>query len=260
MSALILLQASFWNVLTPRKVLGAAALVAIPALIGLGTRAIIQTREFDGFLAYNSIAASTIFGFILTLLAATYGTAVITQEVEQKTIVYLLTRPVPRWRILLTRFAGALAVMMLASGLSTLLLAAAVLGPGRMFHARILHDLLILPAGALAYGSLFLMLAALVERPMLLALAFAFGWEVWLPRMPEAFQKFSIVTYLRVLAPHPAEGFGVSGVHFLTAFNPVTVSPTEAWIVLSGITLVSLSVAVLAFSRREFVPRDDAGA
>jgi hypothetical protein len=67
---------------------------------------------------------------VLPILAVVFGTGVISQEMEQKTIVYLLTRPVPRWRILLAKFAAAWIVTSVTAILATLALAAVTHQPG----------------------------------------------------------------------------------------------------------------------------------
>src|ERR1022692_2459241 len=50
-------------------------------------------------------SVSSIFVFhILALMSAIISSSIHSQEVEQKTIVYLLTRPIPRWKLLLFRY------------------------------------------------------------------------------------------------------------------------------------------------------------
>ena len=44
--------------------------------------------------------------FIVPVLGVFYGTSLIADEVEDKTITYLFTRPVPRSAVLLGKYAG----------------------------------------------------------------------------------------------------------------------------------------------------------
>ena len=67
-----------------------------------------------------------------------FGTGVVSREVEQKTIVYLLTRPVARWRILLMRYLAAVTAITLTVWLATGLLAVLWLLPALAIAAVIL--------------------------------------------------------------------------------------------------------------------------
>jgi ABC-2 type transport system permease protein len=101
---LFLLRTALRDVLRPKRLTAAILLVLLPAAIALLWRGLVPAKQFAPGDAYNSLAASLVFGFILTILSVIYGTGVVSQEMEQRTIVYLLTRPVPRWRILLAKF------------------------------------------------------------------------------------------------------------------------------------------------------------
>src|SRR5579862_3859182 len=52
--------------------------------------------------SYVLLSAAFVFR-LLPLAAAIFSTAIVAQEVEQRTIVYLLIRPVPRWKLLIFR-------------------------------------------------------------------------------------------------------------------------------------------------------------
>jgi len=140
-----LLRNALHDLLRPRRVAVAVLLIAGPALIGLLVR--LATRgHFDGAATYAALASLLVFGFVLPILAVVFGTGVISQEMEQKTIVYLLTRPVPRWRILLAKFAAAWVVTSVTAILATLALAAVTHQPGagsaqtRLYPEAVIND------------------------------------------------------------------------------------------------------------------------
>lgn len=254
----LLFRGALRDVLRPRRLLGAAPLIVMPALLGLLWRAGPGTGGFDAVQAYNTLSGGMVFGFVLVILSVIFGTGVVSQELEQKTLVYLLTRPVPRWRILLAKFGGALVGITAASWLSALLLGVSVFGGG-LFRELVGRDLMILPIGALAYGSFFLLLAAAFNRPLIIGLGFAFGWETWAPMLSGVFQRFSLMTYLRVLAPH--EGLTDQNNAMTMLFqmlNPDKISQGTAWWTLSTVIVIALASSLLVFSRREYAPRDDA--
>ncbi len=382
MTDFYLFRSALRDLLLPRKILPAVLLSLLPPVIGLLWR-FGGAEDFSAELAYNLLSASLVFGFVLVILSVVFSTGVIAQEIEQKTIMYLLTRPVARWRILLVKFAAAALVTTAAAWISCVLLAVTVYGgelisgsnrlttaqmkdaktlvtqlkdspepvsfylqgelspdvklrvdsynedrkPNRQLIAdltadlnRILskgllydkdrfaevklapqtrellaknpaageglyalnralltdaypdifsspasplphvgRDLLLLPVGALMYGSVFLLLATLVARPLIYGLLFAFGWETWVPSLPNDFQRVSIMSYLRVLAPHRMPDSGAEGANAaLAIFNPATISQPSAWSVAFGLTAIALFAALTAFSTREYTPRDDA--
>jgi ABC-2 type transport system permease protein len=259
MSDLYLFRNALKDLLRARKLGAALLLVALPTVLAALWRA--SARDFQPDVAYNTLEAGLVFGFTLVLLSVVFGTGVIAQEIEQKTIVYLLTRPIPRWRLLLIKFLAAVVTTTVTVWVASVLVALVAYGPKGLDPgaSRLGRDLLILPVGALAYTALFLLLATLLNRPLTYGLLFAFGWESWVPNMPGNFQKLSLMAYLRILAPHPqpeAETLDLS--QLLSAFNPQTITSALAWKVMAGVIVVALAGALLIFSTNEYVPREDA--
>lgn len=255
---LFLLRTALSDALRPRRLGVALGLAALPAAVGLLWRGIAGGSGFVPGDVYNTLATTLVFGFILTLLAVIYGTGVVSQEIEGRTIVYLLTRPVPRWRILLAKFAGAVIAITLTACLSAILLALVVYGPGAVLSAdagQLGRDLRVLPLGALAYGAVFLLLATLLSKPLMPGLLFVFGWESWVPSLPGSFSQFSIMAHLRALAKHPASERTAD---FLDDFQS-DIAPGQAQLVLWILFIAALAAALLVFSTREYAPREDAG-
>jgi ABC-2 type transport system permease protein len=258
MSDLFLFRTALRDAIRPKRLTAALLLMLLPAVIALVWRSLTPADRFVPEETYNSLAASLVFGFILTILSVIYGTGVVSQEIEQRTIVYLLTRPIPRWRILLAKFAGSWLAITITTGFSVLLLALVAYGPAKIGGEGgvVLRDLRMVAVGALAYGSLFLLLATLLNRPLTYGLLFAFGWESWVPSLPGSFGRLSVMTYLRRLAPHATDEGDAGG--FLQMFNPMAVPASQAWLVLSILTVAALLGALAVFSLREYAPREDA--
>jgi ABC-2 type transport system permease protein len=242
----------------PARLAGTVLLVALPAALALLWRLMARSR-FEPEVAYNTLAALLVFGFALVMLAVIFATNTISQDLEDKTIVYLLTRPVPRWRILLAKFAGSLLVVVLACWLAALALALVAYGPARLAESRLYRDLAIIPIGALAYGGLFLFLSTFTRRPLIYGLIFAFGWESWVPNMPGNFGKISLMSYLRVLAPHPRQQATDAGANnLLSVLTPQSIPVWLAWLVLGCVIFATLAGSLVVFSEREYAPREDA--
>ena len=126
--------------------------------------------------------------FIVPILGVFYGTSLIADEVEDKTITYLFTRPIPRAAVLLGKYLAYLACTVLhrpAVGDARVL-------PGRADRRRqhrgafpnLVRDLGLLAVGLAAYGALFAAVGAWLKRPLLVGLFFAFGWEPFALAVP----------------------------------------------------------------------------
>lgn len=261
MTDLMMIKAALREAVQPRRLITALLLTLLPAAFGLLWKSLTPAAAFDPGRAYDSLINALVFGFTLTILSVIYGTGVVSLEMEQRTIVYLLTRPVPRWRILLAKFLVSLLVIVVVTLVATLLLALAVYGPAKIGDAGFGPDMKALVMGALAYGSLFLLLGAALPRPLMYALLFVFGWETWVPILPGSFARISIMTYVRTLAAREVNDPDAGGdaMNPLTAFGTPTIDIpiNEAWITLAGITLVCLIGALWIFSVKEYVPRGD---
>jgi ABC-2 type transport system permease protein len=220
---------------------------------------VARPAKFDGAVWYNMLSQNLVFGFSLVILSIVLGTGVITQEVEQKTIVYLLTRPLPRWRIAAVKFLAAFLLILATVWAEAVLLAGVTFGPGGMFKSTLPRDLAILPLGIVAYGSTSLLLATLLTRPLIPGLLYAFLWESWVPNFPGSFKNLSLIAYVRALAPHAQPESDTVRLEDMLAEAGIrsVITPTFAWKILLVVTVLSLVLALFFFSVREYVPREE---
>lgn len=207
---------------------------------------------------YGDVSTLMVFR-ILPLASAIYTTAIISQEVEQKTIVYLLTRTIPRAKLLLLRFFASVLVVFGISMLAALAVSVAVFKGGALGNPLLLKDLLAIALGSFGYGALFLFISLLFNRAMLICLLFAFGWETSVPNMPGSMSRLSIVSYVQAIAEHPETGTknkllalasGTLGSNDLSRQMGITT--------LILISAVGIFLSAQWFTRFEYVPREDA--
>lgn len=204
---------------------------------------------------YIGVTSMLVFR-ILALSSAIYTTSIVSQEVEGRTIVYLLTRPVPRWQLLLTRLAASVLVVALLGSISVVLTSIGAYG---LAHNPLLaHDLLAMAFGALGYGSLFLLVSLVVNRAMVYCLLFAFGWEPSIPNLSGDLYRLSIYSYVQGIAQHPAMP-GNKVIEFITgAGGGNSIPAATSYIVLTVFAAGVLLVSAWWFTHFEFVPREDA--
>ena len=201
------------------------------------------------------LMSATLSYRILALAAAIFASAVVAQEVEGKTIVYFLTRPIPRQALLLGRLLAACLVVFAVSALSAVAVALATHGSTTLLG----RDLIALAVGSLAYTGLFTLITLLINRAMIACLLFAFGWETLAAGVPGDVKLLTLNTHVLTIAERPTPGGG-SG--FLDAVGSMLgtsgTSTSVAWLVLLGVIGVSFAASMAWFSHFEYVAREDA--
>ena len=194
---------------------------------------------------------------LLPLASAIYSTMILSQEIEQKTIVYLLTRPIERWKLLVGRWGATVTTV---SIISLLGMVATVLGSGGFgsVHIAYYRDILAICLGAAAYGSLFLFVTLLFNRALIICVLFAFGWESSVPNLATGLQKLSILAHMQAIAKHPeSEG----GTKFLEGITGVlgknNLNSTSSAFALTVFSVVMVGLSAYWFTTHEYIPRED---
>lgn len=162
--------------LTVRMLLGrkrALLLLALPIVLLLlagfsRTVAGSEPRTTVGMLGGFTL------GTVLPLLGLIAGTGAIGPEIDDGSIVYLLSKPLSRFTIVRTKAAVAIAVV-IAFGAAPTLLAGLVLS-GTSDRLAVAFAVAALVAGV-AYATLFLLLAVLTRQAVVAGLLYAIVWE-----------------------------------------------------------------------------------
>jgi len=195
---------------------------------------------------------------VVALASAVFATMVLSQEVEQQTIVYLITRPVPRRTLMFGRMLAAAVVSFGVGFLSLFAAGFAVLGLGFFSSPSLIVDVLVLAVGVMAYIGFFVFLSLTISRSLIISLLFAFGWETFVPNMPGDMFYVSILTYLRSAAPEAVMAAGPSLGDVITgALAPKSVSAGLSWVILSLLVVGLWTLCLWWFSRFEYSPREE---
>jgi ABC-2 type transport system permease protein len=194
---------------------------------------------------------------ILPLIALFLGSAAVAEEIEDRTLTFLFTRPMPRPAVLLGRWLAALvpAVILLAlSGWLTVGFLESVARPDEasdwMPAGFRLRFVAVLALGCTVYTALFASFGALVKRPVLFGLGYTVVFEGLLANLPGANQKISILYYLKSLLVRGDLDLGELERAFF-AFQPA--EPGEALWKLLAILATILALGSWRLARREFV-------
>lgn len=167
-----------------RRILLLILLAALPVLIAL------LIRVTGGRPDPDRVLDTLVVRFVMPLVALIVGTTVLGSEIDDGTAVYLLVKPVARWRIVLAK-------AIVAAGLTALLIVPAVIVTSVLLGGNDLST--ILPAftlacllGGSAYAIAFLALSAFTTRAFLIGLAYVLIWEGVLAGLLEGTKFLSI--------------------------------------------------------------------
>jgi ABC-2 type transport system permease protein len=207
--------------------------------------------------AYISLAEIFLFR-VEALAAAIFSTAVISAEMEQKTIVYLLTRPLHRWKLVLYRTLAAIAVVAIIGVATAATFALAAYGPSGLGQKLFLNDVIATIVGAAFYTSFFVLLSLWINRSMIVSLLFAFGWESIVGNIPGDMRYLTISAYLDTISKRPAMSDGGDGLaNALNQLSVNTMTTGMAWLTALVSIGVCLAVSAMWFSTHEYLPRED---
>ena len=254
---------SLGELIWSRRTIFMALVVGAPVLLATVARIVQASGVAPLRINGVRVEAISVFGmiiwvlflrFIVPVLGVFYGTSLVADEVEDKTITYLFTRPLRRGAVLLGKYLAYLACTTLVV-LPSVMIVYFMLVPfgevARSFTA-LLTDLFLLALGIATYGALFTMVGAWLKRPLVVGLVYVFGWEQFAMLMPGYLRRFTVAYYLQSLVPHamPADEGIASLLRSIITDTPST--PLSLFVLLA-ITVVSLVLAMRIIERREYV-------
>ena len=193
------------------------------------------------------------FQIFIPLLALFFGTSVVNEELDNKTLVYLTTATLAKAGLLLGKYLAYLVVMILIVAIGLVLCFAISYWPD-FWHA--VHLKLLFGVGAiaglaiLAYSALFTLIGCFLKRAVVTGIVIIFGWE-------------SFVQYLPGLAQHLTLSFYCNSLlirYFSTPQSlPPTMlfaDPTTAVITLLAASVIFCSLGILLFTKKEYLLSD----
>jgi ABC-2 type transport system permease protein len=204
-----------------RRTLLMLLVAGAPVLLGL----IIRADRSGADALVPSLEGLTVTS-VLPLVSLIFGTAALGSELDDGTAVHILTKPIPRWSIIVPK-------LLVAAGLTAVLLVPSTLLTGILIGGTGSHELAITFAfciavliGSFVYVAIFVALSAATSRGLVIGLAYSLLWEGLLAGALPGTQYFSVREYLRgivsTMGPHDtlesvvgAQGFLLAAVAFL---------------------------------------------
>ena len=236
-----IVQVTLRQLLGKRRMLVLAAFGLLPLLLALVFR--FAGEDDPARWIARPLYSGIVLTILLPLAALVFGTAVIGSEIEDGTAVYLLGRPIPRWRILLSKATVAWVIATLFVVISALP-AAAIASQGADDTLAVTFAFTVAAiAGSLVYTSLFVLLSIMTSRAFVVGLVYVLIWEGLVTRLFRGVRIFSIRQYTMGLA----DGLANVSKDILDApLNPVT-----AVILMALAVALTFTIAVRRLQRFE---------
>jgi ABC-2 type transport system permease protein len=165
------------------------------ALIGLAVllRVVVGTDQHSAVLLMQNFAINT----VLPLLGLIAGTGVIAPEIDDGTIIHLLSKPISRPVIARTKFLVAVSLLVLFAAVPTYLSAWLLvsnedgIAPGFALGAL---------AAGIAYAAVFLLLGVITRHAVTIGIIYALVWEGLVATLIPGARKFSIQQWGQAIA------------------------------------------------------------
>ncbi|NSC22647.1 ABC transporter permease [Streptomyces albus subsp. chlorinus] len=191
--------------LTCRALLGrrrALILCALPALLLVVAAAV---RAMNG--ADDATASELLGGFALAtlvpLIGVIAGTGAIGPEIDDGSVVYLLSKPVPRPTVIVTKFLVATGVTALFSAVPVLVAGFVLNGNSQQIAVAYA---LAAAVASVAYSALFLLLGTVSRHAVVIGLAYALIWEALIGSLVAGAKTLSVQQWALALGEKVAGG------------------------------------------------------
>jgi ABC-2 type transport system permease protein len=150
-------------------------LALVGALLVLATvlYRLSSPSETESLVVMQGLLGDFGLGVLLPLVAVIVATAAIGSELDDGTIVYLLAKPIPRWRIVLVKLIVAWVLVALL--VMPAIVVAALIGYRDASLAVGYGAAAVF--GALEYTAVFLALSLVTSRALIIGLAYVVVWE-----------------------------------------------------------------------------------
>jgi ABC-type transport system involved in multi-copper enzyme maturation permease subunit len=223
-------------------------LLLLAVIVAVG--AFVESRDFSAPIFFSKIAPTYYLQFLVGIVAVFFSTSVLAEELDEKTLPYLTSRPAPKGAVLLGKFTAYYVQMgiVLMAGVICSFVAA---NWERLHRWVVWEDFLqfcfALLLALFTYGAVFLGLSTFMKRTVLFGLVYLFGFESFVQYLPGFTQKLTIIHYVKSLTPQAATEYSF----LVVRLEPSSLAGSIVTLLL--IALAAMGLGWLIFSRKEYV-------
>jgi ABC-2 type transport system permease protein len=185
--------------LTARSLLGRrrSLLLALLALLPVGVAALVRLSGragVDDAAVTTAIMDRLIVTTLLPIVGLVFGTAVLGAELEDGTAIFLLIKPIDRWRIVVAKLIVAVGLSM-AFVAPASFIAGAILQVGGAGWSGAVGAAIGTAVGAVVYTTVFFALSLVTGRALAIGLIYVLVWEGVLAGLLQGISALSIRQY-----------------------------------------------------------------
>ncbi|MET9547473.1 ABC transporter permease [Streptomyces sp. NPDC006627] len=228
--------------LTYRALLGrrrALILFALPVLLIVIAGAV---RGFSG--VDDQVAVDVLGGFALAtmvpIIGVIAGTGAIGPEIDDGSVVYLLSKPVKRPTIIFTKLIVAIAVTMAFSAIPTFIAGMILNGNGQQIAVAYTIAALV---ASITYAAIFLLLGTITRHAVVFGLVYALVWEALFGSLVVGARTLSVQQWSLAVAQKVGDGDLITSDVGLPTATALLVVVTAATTWFAGQKLRSLKLA-----------------
>jgi ABC-2 type transport system permease protein len=177
-----------------RVVIGLSLIPVVFALIYRLDPSVDRPRMFLG----DSIFVQLMIPTLLPLTVLVLGTSAFGDEIEDRTLPYLVLKPVSRLRIVLEKLIGSVMISGPIAILGLVITYLVIFQGQSGDNLRLLGAIVAASAIAtIAYSAIFMLVSLLISRALVAALIYSFVWETILGRFVPGLRYVSIRHFVR---------------------------------------------------------------
>jgi ABC-type transport system involved in multi-copper enzyme maturation permease subunit len=241
------------NLVVSKRTILIVLLACVPIAVSLILRHVMpqETRRPPAHEIFTVVFAGLYTHFVILVTTIFYGASLLADERSDRTITFLLIRPVLPEVIVLGKF--------LAFVFGTCLILLASVGVTYFVFSGMDQDVLafretvpfrefarVVVLAVAAYGAVFTFCGSMFKRPVIFAFAYCFLWESILPYLPLFLQKITVMYYVKSLIPNWQSEGGILQV----ASDPAT--PERAVAVLLLVCAAFLILTAVTLRTKEY--------
>ncbi|MFW6041147.1 MAG: ABC transporter permease [Thermoplasmatota archaeon] len=241
--SLALIKYSIKRILFSKRILAALlVLIFVASIMGYAS-----TLEVDRLNEGSNFLDTLVLSFFLPIITMFYGSTIIRDEIEDKSITQILVSPLSKHFTYLSYYIAlviSLVFMMSIVTLGGFLSFFIPLGIDNQSFIILANMLSLSIIGCIVYASLFLLLSIVLEKAIYFGLFYAFIWEGFLGSVPGRIQEFSIKHYIRSIGSELIEYGEISYFNGSELYTSISI--------LIVVTIVLLISGILIFRNKEF--------
>jgi ABC-2 type transport system permease protein len=234
---------SLRKLLLSRKLL-ITILVAVFVAVVMGYAG---SQDVDPLQDGTDLMDTLILFFFMPVMAMIFGTSLIRDDIDDKSITHVVTAPLDRaWSYIgyYLPLVAAVVVSMVIIDTAGFLAFFLQQGMSNEMLGLYVEFIALVTIGSFVYSALFLAVSVVFRKPVFIGLFYAFIWEGFIGSLPGAIQKASIKHYLRSLGSEWIDHGQIS--NFADAS-----SVGDSVIVLCVVPIVFLILGTVWFRREE---------